>query len=125
MATPSQNRASYLNTERHRTPRILRVENVTPGSDMAIIFDRDMDTSALSSNFRIRLFDPAGDQWYEFGPEDGGFLNARTLYVQTPVASGAYDGDELFVRYMSGNVKAKGRAYPLLIGERCDRVELA
>lgn len=125
MATPAQNRAAKINADRHRTPRILSVTADPGGGSMNITFDRDMDTVLpLTVNTTFRIFVPDENLWYEF--ESGGYVweNPRTLALNSVTQDGEYDGDELFVRYMTGNVSAKGRAHRLLNGERCDRVEI-
>lgn len=94
---------------------------------MSVVFDRDMDTAlALTANTVFRIVVPDDDLWYDFKASDGySWTDARTLaFAASGGDQGAYDGDELFVTYLDGNVSAKGRAHRLQYRERCDRVEI-
>ena len=124
MPSVAQNLHAYNNTRRHRAPRIVRVYGAGPDT-MVVVFDRDMDTKFLDAGTFFRIFLPDADIWSEFGSDDSSWLNERELLLQSPTNTGSYNGDELYVRYMKGNVAAQGRHHVLPHGERCDRVELS
>ncbi len=119
MGTPAQNLHAYNNTKRHRTPRIVRVQQ--DGSDVLVVtFDRPMDKQF--ELLTIRTVDTVNGIVDWSAGETGWSNDGRTYTTDAgSVVNPSYTGPR-FAVYLSGNLRAQGR-YPLLNGERCERVE--
>lgn len=124
MGTPAQNLHAYNNTKRHRTPRIVVASaDVGMGGSINVTFDRNMDiVPATFPDLRADFLfcDGVNGETIRYSTEPG-WSDARSISVSEKSRESGYVGPS-FVRYMGGNVRANAR-YPLLVGERSDRVE--